>query len=137
MTETVEIVEMGPRDGLHNERRLIPAADKIALVDLLGHSDADLARASLGLHDAQSVIAREYGLDSWNALRERVEELTLEFGFATDGFIEAATDGRADRAANAIRDHWNGPENEDEVESLLLAYGTSVDVGGWRLGLLI
>jgi hypothetical protein len=42
-------------------------------------------------------------------------------------------DARADRAANAVRDHWNGPESEDEVESLLLAYGTSVDVGGWRL----
>ena len=66
------------------------------------HSDADLARASLGLHDAQSVIAREYGLDSWNALRERVEELTLEFGAATDGFIEAATDGRADRAERLL-----------------------------------
>ena len=66
------------------------------------HSDADLSRASLGLHDAQSVIAREYGLDSWNALRERVEELTLEFGAATDGFIEAATDGRADRAERLL-----------------------------------
>ncbi|MFB2532522.1 hydroxymethylglutaryl-CoA lyase [Paracoccus sp. p4-l81] len=32
---TVEIFEMGPRDGLQNEKRLIPAADKIALVDLL------------------------------------------------------------------------------------------------------
>jgi hypothetical protein len=42
-------------------------------------------------------------------------------------------DARADRAANAIRDHWNGPADENEVESLLLAYGTSVDVGGWRL----
>ncbi|MFI0395871.1 hydroxymethylglutaryl-CoA lyase [Paracoccus jiaweipingae] len=31
----VEIFEMGPRDGLQNEARLIPAADKIALVDLL------------------------------------------------------------------------------------------------------
>jgi hypothetical protein len=40
---------------------------------------------------------------------------------------------RADRAAHAIRDHWDGPESEDEVESLLLAYGTSVDVGGWRV----
>lgn len=35
MTEKVEIFEMGPRDGLQNEKRLIPAADKIALVDLL------------------------------------------------------------------------------------------------------
>ncbi|SIS79437.1 hydroxymethylglutaryl-CoA lyase [Paracoccus saliphilus] len=35
MPETVEIFEMGPRDGLQNEKRLIPAAEKIALVDLL------------------------------------------------------------------------------------------------------
>src|SRR5262245_8369897 len=67
-----------------------------SLPSFANHSDADLARVSLGLHDAQSVIAREYGLDSWNALREHVEELTLEFGAAVDSFIEAATDGRAD-----------------------------------------
>ena len=35
MPDAVEIFEMGPRDGLQNERRLIPAAEKIALVDLL------------------------------------------------------------------------------------------------------
>lgn len=35
MAERVEIVEMGPRDGLQNEARLIPAEEKIALVDLL------------------------------------------------------------------------------------------------------
>ncbi|MEP5153597.1 hydroxymethylglutaryl-CoA lyase [Planktotalea sp.] len=33
--EFVEIFEVGPRDGLQNEKRLIDAADKIALVDLL------------------------------------------------------------------------------------------------------
>lgn len=38
MPETAEIFEMGPRDGLQNERRLIPAADKIALVDLLSRA---------------------------------------------------------------------------------------------------
>ncbi|MDO5643027.1 MAG: hydroxymethylglutaryl-CoA lyase [Paracoccus sp. (in: a-proteobacteria)] len=31
----IEIFEMGPRDGLQNEKRMIPTADKIALVDLL------------------------------------------------------------------------------------------------------
>jgi ankyrin repeat protein len=67
-------------------------------------SDADPAH-ELGLHDAQSVIAREYGLESWNALRERVEELTLEFGAAVDGVIEAATDGRADRAERLLALH--------------------------------
>lgn len=34
-SRNVEIFEMGPRDGLQNEKRLIPAAEKIALVDLL------------------------------------------------------------------------------------------------------
>lgn len=38
MPEPVEIFEMGPRDGLQNEKRLIPAEDKIALVDLLSQA---------------------------------------------------------------------------------------------------
>ncbi len=35
MTGFVEVVEMGPRDGLQNEARLIPAAEKIELIDAL------------------------------------------------------------------------------------------------------
>ncbi len=35
MSERVELFEVGPRDGLQNEARLISAPDKIALVDLL------------------------------------------------------------------------------------------------------
>lgn len=35
MTGLVEVVEMGPRDGLQNQARLIPAAEKIALIDAL------------------------------------------------------------------------------------------------------
>jgi len=31
----VEIFEAGPRDGLQNEQRVIPTAEKVALVDLL------------------------------------------------------------------------------------------------------
>jgi len=68
-------------------------------------SDAELARASLGLHDAQSVIAREHGADSWNDLRERVEEATLEFASAADAFVEAATDARPDRAERLLALH--------------------------------
>ncbi|MFC7703438.1 hydroxymethylglutaryl-CoA lyase [Plastorhodobacter daqingensis] len=33
--DPVEIFEVGPRDGLQNEKRLIPAVEKIALIDLL------------------------------------------------------------------------------------------------------
>jgi len=35
LAEFVEIFEVGPRDGLQNEARMIPAADKIALIDVL------------------------------------------------------------------------------------------------------
>jgi hydroxymethylglutaryl-CoA lyase len=35
MLERVTLFEMGPRDGLQNEQRMIPTADKIRLVDML------------------------------------------------------------------------------------------------------
>ncbi len=70
-----------------------------------GTSDAPFALRAPALHDAQSVIARELGFDSWNALRDRVEELTMEFGAAVTQFIEAATDGRGDRAARLLELH--------------------------------
>ena len=35
MTPDVTIFEVGPRDGLQNEKRMIPAADKIRLIDML------------------------------------------------------------------------------------------------------
>ena len=38
MPERVEIFEMGPRDGLQNEKRAIPVAEKIALVDCLSRA---------------------------------------------------------------------------------------------------
>jgi ankyrin repeat protein len=69
------------------------------------NTDADLARATLALHDTQSVIAREYGWDSWSALREHVEELTFEFDGALTQFLEAATDGRPDRAERLLTRH--------------------------------
>jgi ankyrin repeat protein len=75
------------------------------LPSLLRLSDDDLARTPLALHDAQSVIAREHGFPSWNALRERVEELTLGFDGAMKEFIEAATDGRTSRAERMLALH--------------------------------
>jgi len=36
MTDFVRLVEVGPRDGLQNEKRILPAADKIELIDRLG-----------------------------------------------------------------------------------------------------
>ena len=42
MAEHVEIVEMAARDGLQNEKRFVPTADKIALIDRL--SDCGYSR---------------------------------------------------------------------------------------------
>lgn len=38
MGERVEIFEVGPRDGLQNEKRQIPVAEKVALVDCLSRA---------------------------------------------------------------------------------------------------
>lgn len=38
MSGRVQIVEVGPRDGLQNEPRFIPTADKVALIDLLSQA---------------------------------------------------------------------------------------------------
>jgi len=54
------------------------------------------------LHDAQTILAREYGFPSWNALRDHVEAVTLEFDAALAEFLEAATDGRRDRAERML-----------------------------------
>src|SRR5690348_3807351 len=64
--------------------------------------DGKLAGA-VALHDAQSVVAREHGFPSWNALVERIEEMTLEFDEAVIEFIEAATEVQSARAERLLR----------------------------------
>jgi len=76
------------------------------------------------LHDIGLLESHDRGNDFEADGAAAARELLVSVGWEAE---------RADRAAHAIRDHWDGPENEDEVESLLLAYGTSVDVGGWRV----
>lgn len=66
---------------------------------------AELAAANLALHDAQSVIAREHGFDSWNALREHVEERSLSFAAAVDEFVRCATGSAAARAERLLALH--------------------------------
>ena len=61
--------------------------------------------AGVPLHEAQTRLAREYGFASWNKLREEVEARTLEFDAAIREFVEAATDGRPDRARRILALH--------------------------------
>ena len=58
--------------------------------------------STLALHDAQSVIAREYGFKSWNELREHVHDRALSFEAAVDEFLRCATGGAAARALRLL-----------------------------------
>lgn len=105
------------KDLLAGARAKDPAALARFRVLPVRARSADTPRTAtpFALHDAQSVIAREHGFDSWNALRERVEELTLVFDAAVTQFIEAATDGRTERAERLIALH--PPANADLASS--------------------
>lgn len=46
MTEKVRIFEVGPRDGLQNEKTLIPTSDKVCLIDLLSSCGFDKIEAT-------------------------------------------------------------------------------------------
>src|SRR5215831_1121379 len=60
---------------------------------------------NLALHDAQFVIAREYGFKSWNELREHVEESSLSFAAAVDEFVRCATGSAQARALRLLARH--------------------------------
>jgi ankyrin repeat protein len=57
-----------------------------------------LQAMELALHQAQSVIAREYGFKSWRELHEHVEEQSLSFAAAVEEFVRCATGSARDRA---------------------------------------
>ena len=109
MGGTVEIFEVGPRDGLQNEKRAIPVADKIALVDCL--SGAGFRRIEVAsfvspkwvpqMADSADVLAgigrvpgvryaaltpNMKGLEG--ALAARADEVAI-FGSASEGFSRA------------------------------------------------
>lgn len=109
MTERVEIFEVGPRDGLQNEARPIPAAEKIALVDCLSGAGfrrievasfvspkwvpqmADGAEVLAGITRAPGVryaalTPNMRGLEG--ALAARADEVAI-FGSASEGFSRA------------------------------------------------
>ena len=105
---TVELVEVGPRDGLQNEKTQIPTAQKIKLVDSLSEAGFGLIEATSfvspkwvpQLGDAAEVMAgiqrkenvryivltpNKRGFDE--ALAAGVDEVAV-FGAATEGFSQ-------------------------------------------------
>jgi ankyrin repeat protein len=79
------------------------ALRRFAMLPAFRHREVVPAR--LALHDAQSVIAREFGFAAWNALREEVEARTLSFDGAVDEFVRSATGGAARRAERLLALH--------------------------------
>ncbi len=77
--------------------QLLPALSRKSL--------AELGAMTLALHDAQSVIAREYGFKSWNEMRDHVEERSLSFGAAVDELVRCATGGAHARAFRLLALH--------------------------------
>jgi hydroxymethylglutaryl-CoA lyase len=109
MPEFAEIFEVGPRDGLQNEKRQIPTADKIALVDLLSQAGfrrieiasfvspkwvpqmADSAEVLAGITRAPGVsyAALTPNMRGYEGARAaRADEVAI-FGSASEGFSKA------------------------------------------------
>lgn len=105
----IEIFEMGPRDGLQNEKRLIPAADKIRLVNMLSRAGfrrievtsfvspkwvpqmADAAEVLAGITRAEDVsyTALTPNLKGYEGARAaRADEVAI-FASASEGFSKA------------------------------------------------
>jgi hydroxymethylglutaryl-CoA lyase len=98
--ERVRIREVGPRDGFQNEPEVIPTAEKVRLIDLLGASGlqrievASFVRADVipQLADGPEVLAaierrrdlaysvlipNEKGLENALAVRDRIDEISV------------------------------------------------------------
>ncbi len=123
MTDFVEIFEVGPRDGLQNEPREIPVAEKVALVDLLSRAGfRGIECASFvspkwvpQMAGSAEVLARikrsegtKYialapnmrGLD--DALAARADQVAV-FGSASEGFSKANINATIDESLERFR----------------------------------
>lgn len=105
----VEIFEVGPRDGLQNEKRLIPTPDKVALVDCLSRAgfrrievasfvspkwvpqmaDSADVLAQIARADGVRYAALVPNMRGFEAARDaRADEVAI-FGSASEGFSRA------------------------------------------------
>jgi hydroxymethylglutaryl-CoA lyase len=114
----IEIFEVGPRDGLQNEARQIPTAEKIALVDLLSGAGfrriecasfvspkwvpqmADSAEVLAGIRRAQGVsyAALTPNMTGFSrAVAAQADEVAI-FGAASEAFSQANLNADIDTA---------------------------------------
>src|SRR5467141_2091426 len=83
-------------------RSQVPNAIQRFEAVLIGRS---LKPDAIALHDAQFVLAREYGFKSWTALKQAVEERSLSFAAAVDEFVRCATGSAPERAMRLLARH--------------------------------
>src|SRR5262245_45829573 len=106
---SLEHLKKQAKDLLDAHQRKDPEAlarIRDALPSFARMSDDDVARAPFALHDAQSAIAREHGLPSWNALRDAVAERTAEP--LPDDLLRALMPLHFPHAVgDALRDAWS------------------------------
>ena len=93
----VEIFEVGPRDGLQNEKRFIATKDKVALVDCL-------SRAGFRRIEVASFVSPKWVpqmADSGDVLRQITRAAGVRYAALTPNLIglEAARAARADEVA--------------------------------------
>jgi len=112
MQETVQIFEVSPRDGLQNEPRQIDTADKIHLIDLLGHCGFENIEATSfvspkwvpQMADAAAVMAGIVPARpaTYHALVPNLKGLELAMDAGVDGVsvFAAATEGFSQKNIN-------------------------------------
>jgi ankyrin repeat protein len=110
---------------LHAARNQDPAA--LERFRAILASDRSVNEQTVALHDAQFVIAREYGFKSWNDLREHVEERSLSFSAAVDEFLRCATGGAQGRALRLLTGH-PGIAHANLFTELVLGDAEAVEV---------
>lgn len=93
-----------------------------SLPELQGKSDGQILAAGLRLHDAQSVIAREYGFDSWPKLKEEVEKrAAARLQPLIDQFRNLVRRGAADELRDLLREN---PSLKAKLDAPLFAFGS-------------
>jgi hydroxymethylglutaryl-CoA lyase len=135
LPERVRIREVGPRDGFQNEPEVIPTADKVRLIDLLGAAGlarmevtsfvrpdvipqlADAEEVLLGVSLADSVsvsvlIPNERGLERALRLRDRFDEI--------NGFLSASETHNARNVGRSVA---------ESVAGLRRTFARAVDEG--------
>ena len=148
----VRITEVGPRDGLQNERVPVPTGDKVRFVDMLSATGVDEVEVSSfvsarwvpQLGDASEVFAQiarapgvtysalvpnERGLDA--ALAAVAEEVVLALGGLAA--LERADDAFGNRE-RAVGDDALHVDADDAAEAFALRAGTERGVEGKETG---